>query len=108
MTSEDKTSASKNEAKKDKFKAQFDELSAEIDKLKAEAEKVSADQRKKFYDYVETLDEKRNQLKSRVDELKDASGAAIDELETGMKDAWQRVAIAKQAAEARFNREAGQ
>lgn len=107
MASEDKTSASSSEATKDKLKAQYDKLSAEIDKLKAEAEQISADQRMKFYDYIETLDEKRDKLKSRVDDLKDASGAAVDELETGIKDAWQRVAIAKKAAEARFNREAG-
>ena len=104
MASEDKGNEilNRDEATKDKVKAQFDKLSAEVDKLKAEAEEISADQRMKFYDYVETLNEKRDDLKGRVDELSDASDAALDEIQTGMKDAWQRIAIAKKAAEARF------
>jgi hypothetical protein len=102
-----KTIASDAEATRNKVKAQFDKMSAEIDKLKAEAEKISADQRREFYDYVETLDEKRNRLKSRIDDLKEAGDSAIGELEAGMKEAWQRIAIAKKAAEARFRSDAG-
>ncbi len=106
--SEDKIKASRDEATRDKVQAQFDKLSAEIDKLKAEADEISADQRTKFYDYVETLDEKREQLKDQVDDLREASGAAFEEIESGMKEAWQRVAIAKKAAEARFSQQLNQ
>lgn len=102
---ESTSAASGEEATKAKVKARFDKMSAEIDKLKAKAEEISADQRREFYDYVEALDEKRNQLESRIDDLKEASGSAIDELETGMKEAWQRIAIARKAAEARFRSE---
>lgn len=105
MASESNTATSREEATKDKVEAQFDKLSAEIDKLKAEAEEISADQRMKFYEYIETLDEKRDRLRSRLKDLRQASGSAMDEIEAGMKDAWQRVAIAKKAAEARFKRE---
>lgn len=97
------SSAPEKKAFRDKFKAQLDELSAEIDKLKAQAEQVGASQRMKYYEYVDGLDEKRDKIKKQLSELQDASGDALDELKAGMKDAWQRLAIARKAARARFD-----
>lgn len=93
---------SKEKAQKQKLEAQMQELDAELDKLKAQAKEASADQRLKYNQYLEALDEKRQGLKKKFDNLKEDSGDAFDELQAGMKDAWQRLAIAKRAAEARF------
>lgn len=85
---------------KDKLKAQLDELDAEVDKLKARAKQAGAEQRMKYSEYVDTLEEKRSDMKKRFEELKDDTGEALDELKAGVKDAWERLAIAKRAAQA--------
>lgn len=88
---------------KKEVKANLDILKADVDKLKAQAEKIEAEQRSRFFQYIEELDENRETIARKLDELKDAGGKARDDIERGLKEAWDRLAIAKKAAEARFH-----
>ena len=91
-----------SEAYRSKLEGQMQELDAEVDKLKARARQAGAEQRIKYNEYLDVLDEKRETIKSKMSELKDDGEDALDELKAGMQDAWQRLAIAKKAAEAQF------
>ena len=88
---------------KKEVRANLDVLKADVAKLKAQAEKVEAEQRSRFFQYIEELDENRETIARKLDELKDAGGKARDDIERGLKEAWDRLAIAKKAAEARFH-----
>ncbi len=87
---------------KARLEARMQELDAEVDKLKAQAKMASADQKARYNEYLDALDEKRESMKNKLAGLKDDSEDAFDEIKAGMKDAWQRLAIAKKAAEAQF------
>lgn len=86
-----------------KIKAELDELRAEVDKLKAGAEKQTAESRMRFDQYLSALDRKSNQIGEKLESLRDTSGEAMDDIRLGLRDAMQRLAIAKKAAEARFH-----
>ena len=83
--------------------ANLEMLKADVAKLKARTEQIEADKRSRFAQYVEELDENRASLARQIDELRDAGGKARDDIERGLKEAWDRLAIAKKAAEARFH-----
>lgn len=91
------------EINQQEIKLELTKLRAEMDKLKAQAAKEKAEQRVKFDAYLETLDEKSDEVGAKLEELKDTSGEAVEDIKTGLKEAWQRLAIAKQAAKARFH-----
>ena len=52
--------------------------------------------------YIREPDEQDESDKGGPDRSGDAIVAAFEELESGVRDAWQRLAIARQHAEARF------
>ena len=86
-----------------KIQAELTELRAELTKLRALAEKENADQRKKFDRYLDALNEKSEDVSAKLDSLKESGGDAADDIKKGLKEAWERLAIAKQAAKARFH-----
>lgn len=88
---------------KKEVRANLDMLKADVEKLKARAEQIEAKERSRFAQYIDELDENRAAIAQRLDELKEAGGKARDDIERGLKDAWDRLAIAKKAAEARFH-----
>lgn len=86
-----------------KIRAQLDRLRAEIETLKAKASDNSSESQTKFERYLETLDEKSNDVGEKLESLKDASDEAINDITKGLKDALGRLEIAKRAAKARFH-----
>lgn len=91
------------ELQQKEMRAELAQIRAELEKLRATAEQEEAEQRKKFDRYLETLNQKSDEVSGKLDELKDSSGDALADIKTGMKEAWERLAIAKQAAKARFH-----
>lgn len=91
------------EVYKEKASAELDKIGAEINLLKAKAAEAKAEQRVQLDEYLATLEDKRNKLDDQVSTLKDSSEDAMDDLRRGLKDAWDRLAIAKKAAKARFH-----
>lgn len=85
------------------IRAELAQLKAELDTLKARAAEEEAEQRLKFDRYLETLSNKSEEVGEKLESLKDSGGDAVDDIKSGLKEAWERLAIAKQAAEARFH-----
>ena len=92
-----------NELYKKEVRANLEMLKADVAKLKARSEQIEANQRSRFDQYIEQLDENREAVARKLDELKDSTGRAREDIERGLKEAWDRLAIAKKAAEARFH-----
>lgn len=88
---------------KKEVSANLEMLKADVAKLKAQAEQIEAKERSRFARYIEELDANRATIARRLDELQDAGGEARSDIERGLKEAWDRLAIAKKAAEARFH-----
>ena len=86
-----------------KIKAELDELRAEVNKLKADAEKQTAETRMRFDQYLGSLDRKSTRIGEKLESLRDSSGDAMDDIRLGLRDAMQRLAIARKAAQARFH-----
>lgn len=86
-----------------KISAQLDELDAEIDKLKAVAAKEKAELGIKFGSYIDELEQKRRDVGERLTSLKESGDEAMDDVKRGLKEAWDRLAIAQKAAKARFH-----
>jgi hypothetical protein len=78
-------------------------LRAELDKLKARADQEKLEQSEKFDRYLEALAEKSEEVGEKLEILKDSGSDAVDDIRTGLTEAWERLAIAKQAAKARFH-----
>lgn len=87
----------------EKVSAQLDEIDAEIDKLKAVASKEKAELRIKFDGYIDELEQKRKDVGVRLQSIKGSGDAAMDDVQRGLKEAWDRLDIARRAAKARFH-----
>lgn len=84
-------------------RANLEMLEADVARLKARADQIDAGGRSRFARYVDELDQNRAAVARRLEDLRDAGGQAKDDIEQGLKEAWDRLAIAKKAAEARFH-----
>lgn len=87
----------------EKVSAQLDELEAEIDKLKAVAAKEKAELGIKFSRYIDELEQKSKDVGERLASIKESGDEAMDDVQRGLKEAWDRLAIAQKAARARFH-----
>ena len=85
------------------IRAELAQLKAELDTLKAQAAQEEAGQRLKFHHYLDTLSDKSEEAGEKLESLKDSGGDAVNDIKSGLKEARERLAIAKQAAEARFH-----
>lgn len=84
-------------------RANLEMLEADVARLKARADQIDARGQSRFARYVDELDQNRAAVARRLEDLRDAGGQAKDDIEQGLKEAWDRLAIAKKAAEARFH-----
>lgn len=85
------------------IRADLAQLRAELDTLKVQAEQEKLERSEKLAGYIETLSEKSEEVGEKLENLKDSGGDAVGDIKNGLKEAWQRLAIAKRAAEARFH-----
>jgi len=91
------------DSEQQKIRTRLTELRLELDKLKAQAAREKADKRVEFDQYLDSLHEKSKEVGAKLDALKDSGGDALDDIRTGLNEAWERLAIAKRAAKARFH-----
>lgn len=86
-----------------KIRAQLDEWSAEIDQLKAKAEKAEADTRLKLNEDIDAATAKKEAVREKLDELRDAGDDAWEDLKVGLQGAWRSMETAVQSAQSRFS-----
>jgi len=87
----------------DRIRAELDQLGGEIDRLKTKAEQAGADKALRFREYLGTLEKKTKDVVARLDKLENQGADALVDIRNGVREAKQRLAIARQAARARFH-----
>lgn len=85
-----------------KMDAQIREWSAKIDVLKAKADKAGAEQKVKYYERIESLQNKRKELENKFDELRNSSELAWEEFRGGVEQAWGELKNAVERAGEKF------
>ena len=90
------------EAYQQRLAAQFEEWKPEIDRLKAKAEKAAADARVEYNKLIEDLQSRQKTARAKLDELRQASGGAWEEVKTGIEGAWKEMEKALKAAVSKF------
>lgn len=93
----------KQEAYKEKAGAELEMIGAELNRLKAIAEKAKAEQRATLDHYIGSLEQRRQELGDKLESIKDNSADALEDLQHGLREAWDRLDIARKAAKARFH-----
>jgi multidrug resistance efflux pump len=84
------------EAYIEKFNARIKALQADLDKLDAKARQSEADVKIKYQNEIEVLNKKKVEAQTKIDELKNISGGAWQDLKEGadkaltdLKTSWQ-------------------
>lgn len=86
-----------------RVQADLARMRLKLDSLKAKAQGADGRDQTRYTRYLAEIEKKRDQVCSRLDELAtDGESAKID-IEKGLKEAWDRIAIATEAARARFH-----
>lgn len=92
----------RRKAYEEKLDAQFEEWNAQIALLKARADKSKAEAKIEYYKTIETLQQKKDGARTKLDELKTAGDEAWEDLKTGAEKAWDEVKTAFHSAAAKF------
>ena len=85
-----------------RISAELARLRTDLEDLKAKIER-SENNDVKMIQYLEQIEAKKDELTEKLQEWKTSSGDAKDELTKGLKEAWDRLAIASKAAKARLH-----
>ena len=89
--------------KLDDLRADLDTIREDLDRLLAMAETAGVGRRRRFGQYLQTLDRKQTDMHVALSRIDDADNDIdIEDIEAGVREAWARLAIAERAAEARF------
>ena len=86
----------------DKMNAQIRKAEAEMDRLKAKADEADADARLSYHKHIAEIQEHRDFLKARVDELNAASAEAWEDVKAGAESAWKTLRESVDRAASRF------
>ena len=86
----------------EKFKARIDQWNADIDKLEAKAKEARADARIEHEKRIREARAKRDAAQGKLDELRNASGEAWEDVKQGAERAWSACREAVEDAAARF------
>ncbi len=92
----------KRKAYEDKLDAQLKEWSTQLALLKAKADNAKADMKIHYYETIDTLQRRHDEVRKRLQELRAASDTAWGDLKTGVEKAWADVKTAYQDAMSRF------
>ena len=85
-----------------RISAELTRLRTDLDELRSKIEQSETND-KKMVEYLDQIDAKKEELNDKLRELKDNGSGAMDELNKGLKEAWDRLAIATKAAKARLH-----
>ncbi|MEO1250951.1 MAG: coiled coil domain-containing protein [Pseudomonadota bacterium] len=91
------------EAYQQKFEAKLKEADAEISRLSAKAEGATADRKLELEKQVNELRSKRDSIGSKLSELKDKSGDAAGDVQSGLESAWDEFTNSLSSARDRLN-----
>jgi uncharacterized protein YicC (UPF0701 family) len=90
-----------------KMKEMFDDLnykwSIERDKLEAKAQHAKVEVKKKYEDQLKTLQEKREKMGQKLDQIDTASEDAWKDIKEGVDSAWQSLNEAIKKARSHFD-----
>jgi hypothetical protein len=90
-----------------KMKAKFDDLNdkwnIERKKLEAKAQHAKTEARKKFEDQLKILQEKREKMSQKLDQIDNASEEAWNDIKEGVDGAWQSLNEAIKKARSHFD-----
>jgi len=90
-----------------KMKEMFDDLnykwSTERDKLEAKAQHAKVEVKKKFEDRLKTLQEKREKMGQKLDQIDTASEDAWKDIKKGVDNAWHSLNEAIKKARSHFD-----
>lgn len=93
---------SSKDAYRDRLEAQLNEWQAKIDVLKARAERAEADSRIAYREQIDALQKRREEMQSRLDELRRMGEDAWTEMKAGTESAWKDMEAAVSRALERF------
>lgn len=93
----------KREAYRQKIEAKLDEWKAEIDRLKAKARQKQVDVETEYKEELNTLREKREELKRKLDKLEDASEDAWEDIKEGIEKSRKEMKTAFDKALKKFS-----
>ncbi len=92
----------KKQVYQEKMEAQLKEWAAKIDELKAWADQAEAQQKLDYYEQVESLREKQDKARQKLEALRDAGEGAWEEIKAGVEMAWDDLSLAVDNAIMRF------
>lgn len=93
---------SKKKAYEEKLEAEMNEISAKIDVLKAKAAKAKSAGKADYYETIEDLEEKKEVVRSKMNQLKDSGSDAWEEIKAGTEKAWSDLSDSVQSAISKF------
>ncbi|MBK1724174.1 hypothetical protein [Thiocystis violacea] len=94
---------SEREAYVDQMKTKLDQLNAEIGVLEAKAKVAGADANVKYDEYLSTLKEKQAAASARLEELRESSGDAWQDIRDGASQAADALGEALKSAKSKFH-----
>ena len=88
---------------RDRVEAELSRIRHDLEKLREKTQDAGQRDQTRFTRYVEAIEKKNEEISRRLDDLTTQGGKAKQDIEKGLKEAWDRVAIAAKAAKARFH-----
>jgi hypothetical protein len=92
----------KRKAYEEKLAAQLNEWNAQIALLKARADKAKAEAKIEYYKTIDALQQRQDEARTKLHELKTAGDEAWEDLKTGAEKAWDEVKSAFHDAISKF------
>ena len=93
----------KDQLRRDKIRTELDDIRNEVERLKKRSAEHGSEDTSRFDRYLKTLDKRRNEVVANLDSFKGCGSERWTEIKQGMKEAKERLAIAKMAAKSRFH-----
>jgi len=93
---------STKDAYQQKLEAQLREWQADIDKLKARADQADADRKIAYDNEIDSLQQKQQALRQKLEQLRSSGEDAWEELRSGAEKAWKDMDNAFKSALTRF------
>lgn len=95
----------KKEAYEKQLEGQLEEWDATIDQYKAKAKQASGEAQAQYYEQIEALKAQQKTAREKLNDFKNKSGAAWEDMKAGMESAWDSLGNAIRSAASRFDDE---
>lgn len=90
------------QAYQEKLQAQLSEIEAQINVWRAKVEQAEADAKLESQKHLENLEQRRDDIRAKLEELSNAGEGAWEDLKAGIDSAWDDLKRAFEDAAARF------